>query len=302
MDTSSTQTCTGREVLSTHPNYSNLTPFPAVPLNPHFALSKAVDNLEFRGEDSEECNKFISAVLNYAFTQGKQRDDEWVADFVATCFRDDALRWWTGLNPHTQESWKQLRHAMTQYYRPSFYGTSGEEAEQFVHLVYKRALDAGRQGDNRWIAEFVPTCFKGGALRWFSSLDLTARNDWGLLQEAIFRQYPSADVSACSRFFLPSPFPFTSTLCNDILVYTHRITPTPAAAAAPAHPVTSFKKGRVRVEQAGVYPTFYLSRTFGRQGMVVRTQSRDDALQVEYDPTCNGPQELVIPDVRIDDP
>lgn len=130
---------------------------------------------------------------------GQKRDDAWVADLAVTCFKVDVLRWWTGLEPQAQGSWTQLRHYMTRYYRPSFYRKSGEEAEQFVHLIYKRALDARKQGDNQWIAEFVPTCFKGGALRWFSSLDPTIQNDWRLLQEAISKQYLSDYVSALLR-------------------------------------------------------------------------------------------------------
>ncbi|KIO27398.1 hypothetical protein M407DRAFT_23332 [Tulasnella calospora MUT 4182] len=56
-------------------------------------------------------------------------------------------------------------------YQPLFRGTSGEEAEKFVKMVYRRARDAGKQGDNRWIMEFVPTCLAGDALRWYASLD-----------------------------------------------------------------------------------------------------------------------------------
>lgn len=240
--------------------------------------TSAVDNLEFRGEDSEECHKFISAVLKYAYAQGKQRDDEWVADFAATCFKGEALRWWTGVGPQTQESWKLLRHSMSRKYRPSFHGRSGEEAETFVHLVYDRALDAGKQRDNQWLADFVLACFKGGALRWFSSLDPTIQNDWRLLQEAIFKEYPSDDVSG-----LP------------------RTTPTPAASVASAYPGKPLRRGRVRVAQQGGWhlPTLYLSRTLDRDGNVVYTGSKDDALEVEYDPNLDAPQDVIIPDSHL---
>ncbi|KAG8943839.1 hypothetical protein FRC04_002462 [Tulasnella sp. 424] len=189
---------------------------------------------------------------------------------------------------------------MTQYYRPSFYGRSGEEAEQFVHLVCKRALDAGKQGDNQWITEFVPTCFKGGALRWFSSLDPTIQNDWKLLQEAIFRQYPSDDVSALQRYaYFPSTFPFLLLNdANEAVGPSRRTTPTPAAAVASAHPGKLLKRGRVRVLQKSVAHTRYLSRTLDREGRVVYTQSMDDALQVEYDTNRDGPQAVIIPNTQ----
>lgn len=240
--------------------------------------TSAVDNLEFRGEDSEECTRFISALLKYAYAQGKLRDDEWLVDFATTCFKGEALRWWMRFGPNVQRNWTQLHQGMAQKYRPSFYGRSGEEAEKFVQLVYDRAVDAGKQKDNKWIADFVITCFKGGALRWFCSLDPDVQNDWRLLQEAIFKQYPADDVSALQR-----------------------TTPTPAAAVASAYPGKPVKRGRVRVTQRFdflVAPR-YLSRTLTPDGNVVCTEAIGDALEVVYDPNRDGPQDVIIPDSQI---
>ncbi|KAG8921476.1 hypothetical protein FRC01_000231, partial [Tulasnella sp. 417] len=140
--------------------------------------------------DAEECEEFISAVTKHAHDQGKLRDDEWIADFVATCVTHDALRWWSGLDKATRGDWDALRQAMFSRYQPKFYGKSGEEAEEFVHTVRQRARDAGKQRDNDWIITFVSDCFVGDALRWHVSLDPNIQDNWKMLQAAIFVQWP----------------------------------------------------------------------------------------------------------------
>ncbi|KAG9034507.1 hypothetical protein FS837_002190, partial [Tulasnella sp. UAMH 9824] len=146
--------------------------------------------LQFRGKDAQECEEFISAVMKHAHDQGKLRDDEWIADLVATCMTHDALRWWSALDEEYQASWKKLRQAMFYRYQPKFYGKSGEEAEEFVHAVRRRARDVGKQKDGEWITTIVYDCFVGDALRWYLSLDSRVRGDWEMLQVAILVQWP----------------------------------------------------------------------------------------------------------------
>ncbi|KAG8895683.1 TOM (translocase of outer membrane) complex component, partial [Tulasnella sp. 417] len=130
-----------------------------------FGSFEDLPTLEFSGKDSDECEGFIFAVQRTAFAQGKQRDDAWITDFVASCLTKDALRWWIKLDLETQRNWDLLRRAMDIEYQPSFQGGSGEEAEKFVQMVHRRARDAGKQGDDRWIMGLVPTCLSGEALR-----------------------------------------------------------------------------------------------------------------------------------------
>ncbi|KAG8928339.1 hypothetical protein FRC01_006094 [Tulasnella sp. 417] len=145
---------------------------------------------KFRGKDATECEDFIAAILNHAFTQGKQRDDEWVADFAATCLANDALRWWGGLDDSVQGSWKLLRRAILSRFRPLFYGGSGEEAENFIRAVCDKAIDEGKQADNKWIAVHASSCLAGEALRWYASLDSDTQENWKKLQQAVLVRYP----------------------------------------------------------------------------------------------------------------
>ncbi|KAG8921185.1 hypothetical protein FRC01_000368, partial [Tulasnella sp. 417] len=236
--------------------------------------------LEFTGKDSKECERFISAVLKHAFAQGMHRDDAWIADFVATCLAEDALRWWLGLDEETQGSWKLLRRAMALEYQPLFRGTSGEEAEKFVQMVYRRARDAGKQGDNRWIMEFVPTCLEGDALRWYASLDRSTRTKWDSFQQAIFSRYTndgglSPDLSASS------------------------IVPTPAAALPISRPPNSRRRGWIRLTIDSDPVQYYVSKQVTASGFFRVTNTLSDILEVEHDGGPEHLRELYIPENQV---
>ncbi|KIO19066.1 hypothetical protein M407DRAFT_31279 [Tulasnella calospora MUT 4182] len=78
---------------------------------------------------------------------------------------------------------------MLSRYRLHFAGKSAAEAEDFVHWVRQRALDAGKLDDPNWTAKLASGCFVGSALRWYTSLDHGVRGDWDALQQAIFLRY-----------------------------------------------------------------------------------------------------------------
>ncbi|KAG8896509.1 hypothetical protein FRC00_005839, partial [Tulasnella sp. 408] len=228
------------------------------------ATPEEIQLLEFSGKDSDELEQFISAVLKHAFAQDKQRDDAWIAKFTATCLAEDALRWWMGLDKKTQKSWNLLRRAMALEYQPLFRGESGQEAEKFVQTVNRRAREAGKQGDNRWIMEFVSTSLAGNALTWYSSLDRSVRAEWVLFQKATFAQYPREDGLDSP----PSKF---------------SIIPTPAAAGPITRPPNGTKRGRIRLFTESGFVQYYISKKLTTYGFFCVTNSLDDALEVEHD-------------------
>lgn len=142
-----------------------------------------------------ECKSFIAELIKLAFAQGKQRDDQWIADFAATCMADNALVWWSALDEEVQGSWKLLRQAMLSKYRPTFCGGSGEEAEDFIRAVSDKSIDEGKREDNKWIVTYAESCLTGGALRWYAQLDSDTQENWKKLQKALLAQYPR-DVTA----------------------------------------------------------------------------------------------------------
>lgn len=62
--------------------------------------------------DGQNCEDFILKIRRYAFSQGKEEDDRWTANYAATCIAGDALRWFEGLDSETQTSWRLLRRAL----------------------------------------------------------------------------------------------------------------------------------------------------------------------------------------------
>lgn len=70
----------------------------------------------FDGSDAADCERFFLAVKRRAFAEGKQNDDQWVAQYAATCTPGAALRWYERLDDHGQASWKLLRRALLDRY------------------------------------------------------------------------------------------------------------------------------------------------------------------------------------------
>ncbi|KAG8907427.1 hypothetical protein FRC01_007688 [Tulasnella sp. 417] len=162
---------------------------------------------------------------------------------------------------------------MLSRYQPLFHGRSGEEAEEFVHMVHQRALDVGKQQDNEWIAAFVSSCFVGGALRWYASLDLDVQDDWKRLRQAILARYPREDSESASVSTIPT-----------------------SAPAAPPAAMMLRQRGRIRVVCPTESATYYISRIPNAFGFVVLTDNPSEFLQVEYNPSSNERQALLIPD------
>ncbi|KAG8906405.1 hypothetical protein FRC01_008035, partial [Tulasnella sp. 417] len=242
-----------------------------------------LSNLEFRGKDLQECERFIAAINRRAHAEGKLRDDQWIADLVAICLSNGALIWWSLLDEETQGSWRLLRKAMISRFRPLFHGKSGAEAEEFVGQIRQRALDVGKLNDQYWTAEFASGCFSGRALRWYMSLDSGVRGDWVLLQQAIFAQYSEG--------------------CEEALLLP--TVPTPALAAAGPMANQARLRGRIKACSKRDRASYYLSKkpaVGGHVGRMMLTTAVTEALEVE----CELPlspdrlQTLYIPDGQIE--
>lgn len=78
-------------------------------------LPDAVD-LVFKGVDGAEAESFIRSVQRAARTEGRIRDNAWIADLVSTCMIGEALRWYVELDEDTQNDWKLLRKAILRQY------------------------------------------------------------------------------------------------------------------------------------------------------------------------------------------
>ncbi|KAG8848027.1 hypothetical protein FRB96_001319 [Tulasnella sp. 330] len=78
-----------------------------------------VENITFEGKGNESVTQFLQRVKQVAFAQGRQRDQEWLADYVETCLSEKALEWYISLDEDTQRNFTRLRIAMVERFRSS---------------------------------------------------------------------------------------------------------------------------------------------------------------------------------------
>ncbi|KAG8878154.1 hypothetical protein FRB97_002748 [Tulasnella sp. 331] len=69
----------------------------------------------FSGKQDEDVAVFIHNIQRVAFAMGKQRDNDWQADYASTCLLGNAMRWYSELeDDETRYSWTLLRRALSQ--------------------------------------------------------------------------------------------------------------------------------------------------------------------------------------------
>ncbi|KAG8996662.1 GTP-binding protein [Tulasnella sp. JGI-2019a] len=86
----------------------------------HGILNSApLKSLTFDGTGSEDVTDFLGAVKRVAITQGRQRDDRWIADYVESCLRGDAMKWFSTYESSTgalNVTWSNLRDSLLKQY------------------------------------------------------------------------------------------------------------------------------------------------------------------------------------------
>lgn len=115
-------------------------------------------------------------------------------NLASASLTEDALRWHANLNATIRDDWDLFQAALLDKFWPTFRGKDGVECENFVARIRRRVLHEGKERDNDWIIANVSASFVGNALRWYTTLEAEAQEDWKLLQKALFQQYPAPDV------------------------------------------------------------------------------------------------------------
>ncbi|KAG8868928.1 hypothetical protein FRB98_003120, partial [Tulasnella sp. 332] len=75
-----------------------------------------MEDLTFGGNETESVTVFLQRVKRVAFMQGRQRDQEWLVDYVETCLVEKALVWYTKLEERTRSDFNSLRVAMLEHF------------------------------------------------------------------------------------------------------------------------------------------------------------------------------------------
>lgn len=78
-----------------------------------------IDQITFEGKDTEDATLLLQSVKRVAFALDRQRDQEWLADYVETCLAGTALMWYVALDEKTRYDFNSLRIAMIERFSQS---------------------------------------------------------------------------------------------------------------------------------------------------------------------------------------
>ncbi|KAG8859738.1 hypothetical protein FRB96_004312 [Tulasnella sp. 330] len=79
-------------------------------------ITSRIEWISFNGNEGENVTDFLHEVKHIALVQGRQRDEEWMSDYVES--GGNALRWFTNFERDTAGSWTALRKALLDRFGP----------------------------------------------------------------------------------------------------------------------------------------------------------------------------------------
>ncbi|KAG8989288.1 hypothetical protein FRB90_002324 [Tulasnella sp. 427] len=79
--------------------------------------------LIFRGNDVEG---FIKSIRRQAFQSDKLEDDQWIANYAATCLGGEAFKWYSSLEPEIRSNWRMLEEKLLERFTPPTEGVVEE--------------------------------------------------------------------------------------------------------------------------------------------------------------------------------
>lgn len=71
-----------------------------------------IESLTFGGETFEDVTVFLGAAKRVAILQGRLDDDGWILNYIESCLRGDAMRWYDSLAssiPRPFAQWSDVR-------------------------------------------------------------------------------------------------------------------------------------------------------------------------------------------------
>ncbi|KAG8993119.1 hypothetical protein FRB94_011048 [Tulasnella sp. JGI-2019a] len=82
----------------------------------HRHAGSELERMSFSG--AEDITVFMQDLQRVAFSQGRQRDDDWRVDYLTTCLTGSALLWYMRLEEDTRYSWMNLSRALLLRFSP----------------------------------------------------------------------------------------------------------------------------------------------------------------------------------------
>ncbi|KIO22562.1 hypothetical protein M407DRAFT_117164 [Tulasnella calospora MUT 4182] len=73
-------------------------------------------DIVFNGADGKECEAFVVAIQEFAFSKGSDEDHQWMLRFAKTRLRGKALRWYAKLDQSIRKDWDLFVQALFDQY------------------------------------------------------------------------------------------------------------------------------------------------------------------------------------------
>ncbi|KAG9029569.1 hypothetical protein FRB95_005198 [Tulasnella sp. JGI-2019a] len=130
----------------------------------------------FSGTADEDVAVFIHNIQRVAFGMGRQRDNDWQADYAATCLTGNAIRWYSELeDDNIRYNWTLLRRALSQQFPlpvPAITVAPTEETIEEAPPAYETTLQVSGN------AQSVTSLAAPNPSRHRPRLSETSRHSW----------------------------------------------------------------------------------------------------------------------------
>ncbi|KAG8925470.1 hypothetical protein FRC01_010116 [Tulasnella sp. 417] len=91
---------------------------------PSWQVTKRFENFKetrlpeigFTGTDGSECEAFVAAIQEFAFSKGWDEDHHWKLRFATSHLKGKALRWYVRLDPSIKKDWDLFVQALFDQY------------------------------------------------------------------------------------------------------------------------------------------------------------------------------------------
>lgn len=125
-----------------------------IDINDVAAVVGGADEITFTGIAP---GKFIAAISRHARSEGKEKDNEWQADFAASCFQGSGkvLKWYRALDEDVQMDWGKLSKAVLETFGKSEVKEQDVSAEEESKEDPQSREDQCTPGSEKYVQIFT---------------------------------------------------------------------------------------------------------------------------------------------------
>jgi len=218
-----------------------------------------------------------------------------MADFAATCFVGDALRWYDSLDDEVQENWKLLQRALlTKYPPPVPHSSVAETSYAGSEAGYPPGISgvaaAAASIESRGAYTPPPAYVPSTPVRPSAPPTTPTTSGFSFMRRQ--RSRPNLQVGR-GRAQTPPPAPPSSTSFSEMARQVASAQSTPNLVAPFGDALVGVRRGRIRVEGSkGKSSTVYVSNTPAKSGAHRATKNISEALVITFAPDDGRPFQI----------